>query len=165
MEIIKPDGKLDADVIDEILRVKERTARSRERRDWAAISASALGVVLLAAAIATAAMSGGSSEGASPAPLVMVAVGGLLAVVGVVVLVLSFRADAQAFLSGGGQTGVERHYRNVYPEEFAEAERREKAVARRRAQEAALRKSAGALGASRRAIARERSRGKRGGDK
>src|SRR5699024_12462517 len=68
MEIIKPDGKLDADVIDEILRVKERTARSRERRDWAAISASALGVVLLAAGIATAVMSGGSSEGASPAP-------------------------------------------------------------------------------------------------
>jgi protein-S-isoprenylcysteine O-methyltransferase Ste14 len=101
MEIIKPDGKLDADVIDEILRVKERTARSRERRDWAAISASALGVVLLAAAIATAVMSGGSSEGASPASLVMVAVGGLLVVVGGVILVLSFRADAQAFLSGG----------------------------------------------------------------
>src|SRR5699024_7091344 len=105
MEIIKPDGKLDADVIDEILRVKERTARSRERRDWAAISASALGVVLLAAGIATAVMSGGSSEGASPAPLVMVAVGAILVVVAGVVLVLSFQADAQAFLTGAGTIG------------------------------------------------------------
>lgn len=171
MENLDAGSELNGDVLDEILRVKERLARAEMRRRralwWVGVLVAALGVALIIAGlvvVVAAARSGGVLDGAIPG-IPIFGAGVVLGLTGLNLLLLAPEGDAQTLVGGivvrEGLSDIEQHYRRAYPAEFAEAQRREEVEKRRRAQEAALKRGETALRASRDAITRERRREQR----